>query len=72
MSGPSVVGRLLEEAERILAEHGIAVAEVKRTESPLRSPAGPLRVVRERRTPEGVQLLVAAMVPLPEPEVRDR
>lgn len=56
----------LAEAERLMAEAGVRVVEVTRTAPPGGGPGGPLRVVRERWSAEGVHLVVAAAVPMPE------
>jgi hypothetical protein len=39
---------------------------VNQTSPPRAAPAGPLRVVRQRTTPAGVELVLAASVPLAE------
>jgi hypothetical protein len=61
-----VLGLPLAEAERVMAETGVRVVEVTRTAPPGGGPDGPLRVVRERWSAEGVHLVVAATVPMPE------
>ena len=66
MNGTSVLGLPLAEAERVMAEAGVRVVEVTRTAPPGGAPEGPLRVVRERRSAEGMHLVVAAAVPMPE------
>ena len=48
MREPSVIGRLLGEAERMLREAEAPVASIVRTSPPGTPPAGPLRVVRQR------------------------
>ena len=64
MNRPCVLGLPREEAERRLAEAGVAKVEVTETASPkARQLAGPRRVVRQRSTAEGVSLIVAATVP---------
>jgi hypothetical protein len=69
MKAPSVIGRLLPDALEILEQSGIRVIETTRTSAPRGAPSGPLRVVRERSRPEGIELVVAAS--LPPPEKRD-
>jgi hypothetical protein len=64
MSAGSVIGRDLSDAQRILQQAGVSAVGVARTAPPGRAPAGPLRVVRQRTTAEGVQLVAAASVPL--------
>ncbi len=60
---PLVLSRELDEAERLLREAGVESIEVKETAPPRRpGPAGPPRVVRQRFTPYGVELVVAASV----------
>ena len=66
MKAPSVIGRLLPDAREILKQAGIRVIETTRTSAPRGAPSGPLRVVRERPCPEGIELVVAASVPPPE------
>jgi len=64
MNGPSVIARPLLVAERLLADAGVAAVEVQRTEPPRGGPAGPLRVIRQRETADGIELVVAPSVPL--------
>jgi len=67
MSRPSVIARTLTEARQMLEAAGVQAIAVTYTSPPSgRVPAGPERVVRERMTLEGVELLVAASVPPPE------
>ncbi len=67
VSLPSVVGRELEQARRLLQAAGVTHVEVTETAPPARrSPTGPLRVVRQRATEQGVSLVVAASVPPPQ------
>ena len=63
------MGRPLAEAERLLAGAGMAVVEVTRTGPPGGRSGGTLRVVRVRQSAQGVHLLVAAAMPLPEGKV---
>ncbi len=60
----SVVGRPLEEARRLLEAAGVKLLNVLETRSPRGGPTGPLRVVRQRETAEGVVLTTAASAPL--------
>ena len=64
MKAPSVIARHLPEARAILEAAGAKVSGVAETRSPKGAPEGPLRVVRERVTPEGVGLVTTASVPL--------
>ena len=64
MKAPSVIARPLPEARAILEAAGAKVAAVVETRSPKGAPGGPLRVVRQRVTPEGVELVTTASVPL--------
>jgi hypothetical protein len=66
MSVPCVLARTLAEARRILQSQGVPVLAIEETAPPHGRPAGPLRVVRQRVTGEGVQLVAAASVPLAE------
>ncbi len=67
MTSPCVVGRKLAEAQQLLAAAGVPVLAVTETAPPrARRPQGPPRVVRQRTGPEGVSLVVAASIPLPE------
>jgi len=51
----------------MLEAAGVQAIVVTYTSPPSgKAPAGPQRVVRERMTPEGVELLVAPSVPPPE------
>jgi hypothetical protein len=62
---PLLLARELPEAERLLREAGVETIEVKQTAPPRRKqPAGPLRVVRQRRLEQGVELVVAASMAL--------
>ena len=71
MSIPCVVARPLSEAKRVLEAAGILKATVAQTSPPQGAPAGPLRVVRQRSTSDGVELVVVGSVPLPERKDRD-
>jgi len=48
----------------LLEDAGVQVASVVETAPPGQPPAGPMRVVRERTTDEGVHLVVAASIVL--------
>jgi len=63
MSVPWVVARLLSEARAILEEAGVQVGAVMETRAPGGAPEGPPRVIRQRATPEGVELVTTASVP---------
>ncbi|MBN1459213.1 MAG: hypothetical protein JXA57_06740 [Armatimonadetes bacterium] len=65
---PTVVALLLDQAEAVLQQQGVAVASVKQTHPPEPIPVGPLRVIRQRTSPEGVELVAAASIPLLETE----
>jgi len=60
---PVVVALPLEEAKEVLDALGIAVVEVAETRArdpaPTGAPSGPLRVVRERYSPDGAHLVTA-------------
>jgi hypothetical protein len=72
MSRPSVIARPLAEARRILEATGAHEIAVKYTSPPSKPPpAGPQRVLRERVTSEGIELVVAACVPSPEGKTSD-
>jgi len=64
MKAPWVIARPLSEARAILEAAGAKVTAVAETRSPKGAPAGPLRVVRQRVSPEGVELVTTASVPL--------
>ena len=64
MKTPSVIARTATEARAILEAAGVKVAGVVETEPPKGAPGGPQRVVRERVTPDGVELVTAASVAL--------
>jgi len=68
MTVPCVIARPLEAAERMLGEAGVTAVEVTRTGPPRRPLSGPLRVIRQRAAPGGVELVVAGSAPLPETE----
>jgi hypothetical protein len=68
MSAPSVIARPLEGAERLLGAAGVVAVGVERTQPPRGGPAGPLRVIRQRETSDGVELVVSPSLPLPERE----
>jgi len=63
---PSVIGRRLAQAREILERAGVAVVAVEETRPPRAPLEGPRRVVRQRRTDEGLSLVVAASLTLPE------
>ena len=65
---PSVIGRPLDIAEGMLREAGVTAVSVRRSQPPRGGPGGPLRVIRQREAAQGVELVVAASVPLPETE----
>ncbi len=60
MSASCVIGRLLSDAEAMLEAAGLRVALVKETRCPKAAPSGPLRVLRQRDLPDGVELVAAA------------
>jgi hypothetical protein len=64
MSVPTVVALRLEEAEALLRSEGLSIIDVKQTRPPRWTPEGPLRVIRQQTLPDGVELTVAASVPL--------
>jgi len=68
MNVPTVVALRLDDAEAILREQGVSALEVKQTRPPGSTPGGPLRVLRQRTPPDGVELVVAASIPLLETE----
>ena len=72
MKTPLAIARELSEARRVLAEAGVTAAATSRTGPPGKGPSGPLRVVRQRETAEGVELVVAASVALSGGEDNDR
>jgi hypothetical protein len=63
-----VIAMVLDDAERMLREEGVTAVDVIRTQPPRGGPAGPLRVVRQRQTHDGVELMVSPSAPLPERE----
>jgi hypothetical protein len=65
-AAPSVIGRPLAEAQDILRQAGAAVARVDETRPPRGAPEGPLRVIRQQDTDDGVLLVVAASLMGPE------
>ena len=68
MSVPSVIARPLGAAERLLGDAGVVAVRVDRAHPPRGGPAGPLRVIRQRETRDGIELVVSPSVPLPEKE----
>jgi len=71
MTTPSVIGRPLAEAQRLVCQAGLQVT-ITHTSPPASPPSGPRRIIRQRLLPEGVELVVAASVPLSEgKDVRD-
>lgn len=68
MNTPTVIALQLDQAEAVLQQHGVTIASVKQTRPPGPTPVGPLRVIRRRTSPAGVELVVAASVPLLETE----
>jgi hypothetical protein len=66
MSTPCVLARTLAEARCILESQGVPLLTIEETSPPRGRPAGPLRVVRQRATGEGVYLVAAASVSLAE------
>ena len=64
MKAPSVIARELSEARRMLEDAGVTAAATTRTAPPGEAPSGPLRVVGQRETAEGVELVGAASVSL--------
>jgi hypothetical protein len=71
MSIPCVIGRLLPEASAMLEAAGVRVALVKQTRCPKAAPSGPLRVLRQRDLPDGVELVTAASAALARREGSD-
>ncbi len=61
---PSVIGRPLEEAKALLEAAGVKLRNVLETRSPRGGPTGPLRVIRQQETAEGVVLTTASSLPL--------
>ncbi len=66
MTGPSVLARTATDARVLLEDAGARVLSVTETAPPRGAVSGPKRVVRERWTPEGVQLVVAGSLTLAE------
>ncbi len=64
MKAPSVICRSRSEAEGILREAGVRVTAIRRTAPAGGAPSGVERVVRQRGSEEGVELVVAASVVL--------
>jgi len=64
MNAPSVIARPLSEAQRILQAAGVQAVVTKQTSPPHGAPSGALRVVRQRLTSEGLELVVAPSAPL--------
>ncbi len=64
MSIPCVIGRLLVDASALLEAAGARIAVVKETRCPKAAPSGPLRVLRQRDLPDGVELVAAASAAL--------
>jgi hypothetical protein len=71
MNRPSVIALPIGEAREVLDEAGVGVAATIQTGPPGGPPPGPPRVVRERGTEEGVELVVAASVTLSGEEDND-
>jgi len=68
MKRPSAIAWPLLEARLLLEEAGAQILTVTGTAPPGGGPEGPLRVVRERWTAEGVSLVAAASLMLSEGE----
>jgi hypothetical protein len=68
MNAPHVVAWRLDEAEAVLQRQGVAIVNVKQARPPGSTPGGPLRVIRQRMSPEGAELVAAASIPLLETE----
>ncbi len=68
MIAPCVIARPLETAERLLREAGVSSVEIKQTRPPKGGPSGPCRVIRQRATPSGIELVTAASALLAERE----
>jgi hypothetical protein len=62
---PPVLALPLDEAKRMIGEADLVIAETTISSPPNGSPAGPLRVIRLRQSPDGVHLVVAAALPQP-------
>jgi hypothetical protein len=63
-----VIARPLDAAQRLLRQAGVELVEIKQTQPPRGGLKGPLRVIRQRATADGVELVVAASAPLPDGE----
>jgi len=68
---PSVIARPLAEARLLLDDVGVQVVSIVDTAPPGRTPVGPMRVVRERTTDEGVYLVTAASIVLADSDDRN-
>lgn len=68
MNTPTVIALPLDQAEAVLQQQGVTIANVKQTRPPGAAPIGPVRVIGQRTSPTGVELVVAASVPLLETE----
>jgi hypothetical protein len=71
VKAPSVIARPLADARLLLDDAGVQVASVVETVPPGRPPTGPMRVVRERTTDEGVHLVAAASIVLADNDDRN-
>ena len=67
----SVIARSLPDARLLLEEAGVRVISITETAPPAGPLPGPMRVVRERRTEEGMHLVAAASIVLGEPDDRN-
>jgi hypothetical protein len=66
-----VIARPLAEARLLLEDAGVQLASIVETAPPGRPPAGPMRIVRERTTDEGVHLVAAASIVLADSDDRN-
>lgn len=66
MTGPSVLARTATDARVLLEDAGARLISITETAPPRGAASGPKKVVRERWTPEGAHLVVAASITLAE------
>jgi hypothetical protein len=68
MITPRAIALPMEAAQRLLRQQGETAIAVRQTRPPRGEPSGPLRVIRQLTSGGGVELVVAASIPLPDRE----
>ena len=68
MTIPCVIALPLDAAQRLLRDAGVSAIGVTRTGPPRGGPIGVLRIIRQRATDAGVELVTSASVSLADRE----